>query len=242
MGPGTSMRSTTDSLTRNNSLAPAVLSHEERVTLDWVCGALFPRLEPSGSGDDAALFAADALSLGVPGAMEEALAAVPESQAADFKLLLRSLDNPFLMLVLSGRAKSFRALGAEEREGALLAMATSGLPIARRGFQALKRLAAFLFYSVLDEQGSNPTWAAMGYRPGPDAPAREAALRLTTINAPTALECDVCIIGSGAGGGVAAAVLAKAGLRVVVLEQGPADQAPDFDQHEVVGMQRLYLD
>src|SRR6185503_17972620 len=68
------------------------------------------------------------------------------------------------------------------------------------------------------------------------------ALRLTTVNAPTVFDADVCVIGSGAGGGVAAAELAAAGLRVVVLEQGPGDQAPDYDQREIVGMQRLYLD
>jgi len=229
----------TEALTQ--SLAPSLLSPNERTTLLWVCGALFPRLE-AAAGDDVRLFTADAVSLGVPGAMEEALASVPAEQVQDFRLLLRALDHPLFVLGLAGKAKAFRSLSAHERERLLLSMATSSVPLARKGFQAVKRLAAFLFYALMDEHRSNPTWNGIGYAPAPNAPSCEASLELTCIDAPVHLEADACIVGSGAGGGVVAAELARAGLRVIVLEQGPGDQSPQFDQREIVGMQRLYLD
>ena len=65
---------------------------------------------------------------------------------------------------------------------------------------------------------------------------------VTSIERATTLECDVCVIGSGAGGSVVAAELAAANKRVIVLEAGSGQQAPDFDQREFVGMQHLYLD
>ena len=40
--------------------------------------------------------------------------------------------------------------------------------------------------------------------------------------------CDVCIVGSGAGGAVLAAGLCEAGLNVVMLEEGSYRTAADF--------------
>jgi choline dehydrogenase-like flavoprotein len=51
---------------------------------------------------------------------------------------------------------------------------------------------------------------------------------------------DVCVIGSGAGGAVAAAELAAAGRSVVVLEQGPHWSASDFTQREDEMLPRLF--
>jgi choline dehydrogenase-like flavoprotein len=51
-------------------------------------------------------------------------------------------------------------------------------------------------------------------------------------------EFDVCIVGSGAGGGPVAAVLAEAGYRVVVLEKGPHYGRRDFLKDEIVAGRR----
>lgn len=63
-----------------------------------------------------------------------------------------------------------------------------------------------------------------------------------TYPAEQALAADVCVIGSGAGGAVAAAVLAEAGLKVVVLEEGGHYQRADFNMREADMYPKLYQD
>jgi choline dehydrogenase-like flavoprotein len=47
-----------------------------------------------------------------------------------------------------------------------------------------------------------------------------------------ATECDYCVVGSGAGGSIAAAVLAGSGARVIVLEEGGHYTRTDFNMQE----------
>ncbi len=54
------------------------------------------------------------------------------------------------------------------------------------------------------------------------------------------VDCDVCIIGSGAGGGTVAANLVAAGKSVVVLEAGPYFTRKEFALHEEAAFQNLY--
>lgn len=54
------------------------------------------------------------------------------------------------------------------------------------------------------------------------------------------LECDVVVCGSGAGGGVAAALLAQAGLRVIVLEKSQWCRAGDMSLMESESMAGMY--
>ena len=57
---------------------------------------------------------------------------------------------------------------------------------------------------------------------------------------PDRLECDVAIVGSGAGGGITAELLARAGLRVVIVEEGPLRSSSDFRQLEAEAYPALY--
>ena len=57
---------------------------------------------------------------------------------------------------------------------------------------------------------------------------------------PERLDCDVAIIGSGAGGGITAELLARAGLAVVVVEEGPLRSSSDFRQLESEAYPALY--
>ena len=53
-------------------------------------------------------------------------------------------------------------------------------------------------------------------------------------------EADVVIVGSGAGGGIAAEILAKSGLRVIVVEEGPLRSTSDFHMRESEAYPALY--
>ena len=57
---------------------------------------------------------------------------------------------------------------------------------------------------------------------------------------PEKIVCDVAIIGSGAGAGITAELLAKAGLQVVMVEEGPLKSSSDFNQLESEAYPALY--
>ncbi|MCA9771691.1 MAG: GMC family oxidoreductase [Myxococcales bacterium] len=56
------------------------------------------------------------------------------------------------------------------------------------------------------------------------------------------LDCDVVIVGSGAGGGPMAAELAEAGLDVIVLEEGSHNRTEDFTADASEMVRRMYRD
>ena len=62
----------------------------------------------------------------------------------------------------------------------------------------------------------------------------------TTTERDLVLEADVCIVGTGAGGAVTAATLARAGLSVLMLEEGGYFTHADFTMREKDTEPRLY--
>ena len=60
--------------------------------------------------------------------------------------------------------------------------------------------------------------------------------------ASSASAADFCVVGAGAGGAVAAAELAEAGARVILLEQGPSHDADAFTARPPEMLARLYRD
>lgn len=215
------------------------LTSRQRVVLRAICDAFHPSLAPAGA-DDGVLFETGASDLGVPAALERAIDLLPAVERGEMRQLLTLMDGRILGALLCGVPRGIVDMTAADRERLLASMSTRRLSQLRRGFQALKRLTSFLFYSVTGEDGTNRLWPRIGYAPSPLPPPRAEPLRLTRIERSTTLDCDVCIVGSGAGGGVAAAELAARGLSVVVLEAGPGDQAPQFEQRELEGTQRLF--
>jgi len=57
---------------------------------------------------------------------------------------------------------------------------------------------------------------------------------------PEKITCDVAIVGSGAGAGITAELLARAGLDVTIVEEGPLKSSADFRQREAEAYPALY--
>ena len=166
------------------------------------------------------------------------IASLPRpADRAELDLLLRLLDVAAVNLLLSGIPKSFTRMSAGERERCLRGWATSRLPQRRKAFQALKRLTTVTHYTT-------PGAArAIGY-PGPlsppPPPKTPKPIRPIAISADTTLDCDIVVVGSGAGGGVVAGELTAAGKDVIVLEKGGYRNEADFTHQEGEALETLY--
>lgn len=161
-----------------------------------------------------------------------------------------------ILLVGSIQTRPFVDWPVEDRTQGLLRMQHSTFLQRRQAFQSLKRLVFHLAFTYRQkETGVNPFWSAIGY-PGPPLKAHPpkdlVPPDISLAWSPNfqsikcrqdgvySLDCDIVIVGSGEGGGVAAQVLSKAGYSVVVLEKAPYLPPARITPCEGEGMDKLY--
>jgi choline dehydrogenase-like flavoprotein len=163
-------------------------------------------------------------------------------------LLISEIPDPelrgglLLLIDALGGQGITRAPSQESREQILRNTALSD-PRAAAGVAALIGMTLFLQYGAPDPQtGKNANWEAFGY-PGPVSPPPQLEKPLK-IHEPQGseetIEADVCIVGSGSGGSVIAAMLAERGLSVVVLEAAGYYNESDFTQLELPAYQQMF--
>ncbi|GAA2362952.1 GMC family oxidoreductase [Saccharopolyspora halophila] len=153
---------------------------------------------------------------------------------AEFLTTLSESDQEGIAQLLDGLAMlSFQHQGRATREG-MLAAASALSQEALVALSTLRGVSCMFAHSLPDEQGRNPFWAQYGY-PGPQITPPQDPPHITP-HVPTEgemLEADVVVVGSGAGGGTIAGMLASQGKRVVVLERGHASSERDYRQLEL---------
>ncbi|MCK9903322.1 GMC family oxidoreductase N-terminal domain-containing protein [Frankia sp. Cpl3] len=211
-----------------------MLSPRQRAALVAICDTFAP-------GDGAGVPSASAL--GAVDIAEALVRGLPRAVDRErISSLLALWDTRLAGLLLGAGPRRFSDLDPATRQDVLLRLGEAPAERRRVLFQALRMLATSSYLLAPGPTGSSPVWEAIGYPgpPGVRADAFPPALTPLTPIADTTLDCDVVVVGSGAGGGTAAGVLAGAGLDVVVLERGGYYDDADFDGGELSGLRRLY--
>src|ERR671915_896563 len=166
----------------------------QRAVLKAVCDTVVPSLEHEPDPDG--FWARSASDVGTPEALEELIEdTMPDDQRAGMLELLGALAQ-----------LGFLEASRRSREQHLRNLLMLGMDAAVGG-AALTALALFLTYGAPDPQtGQNPFWKTLGF-PGPVSPAPQAERALSPLvpdGDELRLDADVCVVGSGAGGGVIA--------------------------------------
>jgi long-chain-alcohol oxidase len=195
------------------------LTRRQRAALDAVCETFLP----------------GAAELGVPQAFAETVSRNrPQAEQAAFARLLALWDWP-----LAAGPRRFSSLPRERREAVLRSWRDSRSATRRTAYKVFRKGTLFHAYGLPGAARERTGYPGAAPRPGAAPPS---PIRPLAVSGDTSLDCDVCVVGSGAGGGTAAGVLAAAGLDVVLLEAGPAWERDELGGDELPGTQRLYLE
>jgi choline dehydrogenase-like flavoprotein len=209
-------------------------SREARI-LRAFAEALAPGLGdlPRAAGD--AVAAADPDRVDVVARLEGYLAAVQPGTLRRMRLALWALE----LMPFPWR---FSRASPEARHEFLRSAETDGSPLARDVILFVKVLAGLGYAS--DERVARSVGYEAGcvVAAGHEAPASSPRPLGDLAPPHGGEECDVVIVGSGAGGAAAASMLAEAGLEVVVLEAGPYLDRTSYPVEPLAALTSLYRD
>src|SRR5215211_979546 len=168
-------------------------------------------------------------------AIDRYLASLPHRAVRQVRLALWALE----LLPFPWR---FSRASVDARQGFLARLDGSRMPFAADLLLFLKILAG------LGYGNDSRVRAAVGYEMRCEVsdcmpPMAEGPPGLGDLRPPAGgEECDVAIVGSGAGGAACAAILAEAGLDVLVLEAGPYMDSSSYPDEPLAALRALYRD
>ena len=199
------------------------------------------------------------------------LASLPTHKQKEFGTALDALSSRIGALIATGGLRPFHALPIAEQSACLHAWGRSRIPQLRSAYQAVRRLILAVHYArhevaaqtgyagPLQSRAPQASWE--GPLAGTDVdsePVHRGPFTMPGVIAPTSAppnvitahtitrdvhrNADAVVIGTGAGGAVAAARLAEAGYDVVMLEEGGYYTKSDFTEREAELTERLYAE
>ena len=180
------------------------------------------------------------------------MTASPET-LTQIKLLLTIIGTGPGCLALSGHYGPFDTLDRSTRESILLGWASSPIALFRKAASGLKSAILLSYYRFLPD-----AWEATGYPAGMPNDWHSAQgvgpnltkhypykfendnLPFLGTNEEVFIDTEVLIIGSGSGGGVAAAQLSKKGLKCLVVDRGIYLRPEEMTGSESHGYRSMY--
>ena len=215
----------------------STLNQVQTETLRSIIATLHPSIEPEEHTDDLELFKYSIDTQPIVDHIVRRLNDCPPSDLANFKRCLGLLQSRMFCLAFSGIATPFQKMNLHQRVRMLQRLRDSRIGGLRRFFQSIKRITLFVAYAMPDDENENPAWKAIGYfNQNPiTRPALDDQIAPFSIPLDESIDCDVLVIGSGAGGSVVAAHAANAGRDVVIVEKARWIPSGELGAGEIAG-------